>query len=128
MRVAEAVVVLPPAAAVSSACAATFTVYVPALLPATRAVTEQLPAAGMLALLNDTLPAVLARVSAAPVQVVLGADEAAMVRLAGRLCENPDCVSAKGLGLLKVSVSVAGEPALMLAGENTAATVGTAAR
>jgi len=85
-------------------------------------VTVQLPSAGMLASLKVTAVEVALRELLAPAQVVEG--ELALVRPAGSVSVNCDCVSAKPFALLKVRVSVETMVGPTVAGENACAIVG----
>ena len=77
-----------------------------------------------MAFANVTPLPVLVSERAAPLQVVVGVVFVATLRLAGKVSASVDCVSANGLVLIKVRVSVALAPAATLNGENTGATVG----
>jgi hypothetical protein len=81
-------------------------------------VIEQLPLAGILAPAMVTLPAELLNVPDAPVHVVVGAGVVTMLRLAGTVSVNPDCVKSNPLVLLNVMVRVEVAFTLTLAGEN----------
>jgi hypothetical protein len=85
---------------------------------------EQLPLAGILAPARVTLLAELVRVPDAPVQLVVGAGEVWMLRLAGTVSVKLDWVSANPFVLLKVMVSVDATFSPTLVGEKASVMVG----
>jgi hypothetical protein len=85
--------------------------------------TLQLPLAGIFPPDSTTLLEVLVSDNAAPLQVLEGACEP-NVRPAGTGTVIADCVSAKGLLLVKVTTSVAGAFAATLSGEKPSPTSG----
>ena len=115
---------LPPAEAVESALAAIALAKLPAVALLTLMVMEQLPLAGILAPAMVTALAELVNVPDAPAQVVVGAGEVWMIRLAGTVSVKPDWVSANPFALLKVMVSVEAAFSPTLVGKNASVTVG----
>src|SRR5216683_2625634 len=89
-------------------------------------VMEQLPLAGILAPAMVTALAELVNVPDAPLQVVVGAGEVCMLRLAGTVSVKLDWVKSKPLEFLKEMVSVETTFSPTLVGENASATVGGA--
>ena len=83
-----------------------------------------MPLAGILAPAMVTALAELVNVPDAPVQLVVGAGEVWMIRLAGTVSVKPDWVSANAFVLVNVMVSVEATFSLTLAGENASVSVG----
>lgn len=115
---------LPPAGPVERDCAAIELVYVPAVAVFTVKVMEHSPLDGIIAPLKLTALAELVKVPEAPAQVVVGAGELSMVKLAGTVSVNADWVNAKPLAFAKVMVSVAAAFSVTVAGENDSLIVG----
>lgn len=87
-------------------------------------VIEQLPLGGISAPASVTVLAVVVSVPEVPVQLVLGAGDAWMLRAAGKVVVKFDWVRSKASGLLKVMVSVEARFVATLAGENASVMVG----
>ena len=85
---------------------------------------EQLPFAGIMAPTMVTVLAEVVKVPDVPMQVVVGAGDVAMTRLAGTVSVKWDCVKSKPLALVKVMVRVEATFSPTLAGENASVTVG----
>src|SRR5580700_12021402 len=87
-------------------------------------VMEQLPFAGIFASAMVTALMELVKVPNAPAQVVVGAGEVWMTRLAGIVSVKFDWVKANAFALLKVMVSVEATFSPTLVGEKDWVTVG----
>ncbi len=84
----------------------------------------QLPFAGIMAPSMVTELAEVVRVPDVPVQVVVGAGDVAMTRLAGTVSAKWDCVKSKPLALVKMMLRVEATFSPTLVGENVSLTAG----